>query len=324
MRNARRGGGRTGRLRHGLAAVIGAAWAPVIGLDAVRAADYSVLNVTPTAISTPGAAAGPTLIPGGLVESWLAMVTQTQAAQPHWITPLVTVTPRLEQEIRYDYYLTNQANGSRVVDIGAGKGPEFIPTYDTEISLGLPPAEQDTSAKGATASGFGDWPAMLLKYRLVSANEEQGNYIATAFIQAYAPTGTDTLSNDVYVVQPTLAVGKGWGDFDVQATFSQQYAVSSVGPPGSLQNFGNPVLINATFQYHIFEYLWPEFEVNYTYWPGGIHRDLSQVLVMPGIIFGRFPLGGRYNLIVGAGYQFAVTEHPVTSSNWVLTSRITF
>lgn len=320
VRNVRRRGGRTGWLHHRFAAIIGAAWAPMIGLDTVHATDYSVLNTTPIAIPTPGAATGP----GSFVESWLAMVTQTQAAQPHWITPLATVTPRLEQEVRYDYDLTNQANGSRVVNIGGGKGPEFIPSYDTEISLGLPPAEQVTNAKGVTTSGLGDWPSMLLKYRFVSANEQQGNYIVTGFIQAFAPTGADTLSNDVYVVQPTLAVGKGWGDFDIQATFSQQYAVSSVGPPGSLQNFGNPVLINTTFQYHIFEYLWPELEVNYTYWPGGIHKDLSQVLLTPGIIFGRFPLGGRYNLIVGAGYQFALTDHPVTSNNWVITSRMTF
>ena len=33
---------------------------------------------------------------------WFARVSKTQAEQPHWITPLVTVTPRLEQELRYD------------------------------------------------------------------------------------------------------------------------------------------------------------------------------------------------------------------------------
>jgi len=30
-------------------------------------------------------------------------VSATQAAQPHWITPPVTVTPRLEQEFRRDF-----------------------------------------------------------------------------------------------------------------------------------------------------------------------------------------------------------------------------
>jgi hypothetical protein len=33
---------------------------------------------------------------------WFDMVSQTQGQQPHWITPLATTTPRLEQEFRYD------------------------------------------------------------------------------------------------------------------------------------------------------------------------------------------------------------------------------
>ena len=34
------------------------------------------------------------------IRSWLDMVSASQAAQPSWMTPLVTVTPRLEQEFR--------------------------------------------------------------------------------------------------------------------------------------------------------------------------------------------------------------------------------
>jgi hypothetical protein len=222
----------------------------------------------------------PPLVPGAdqtgsqdFIATWLAMVSQTQNAQPHWVTPLVTVTPRLEQEYRFDTNLTDQANGSQIVNYGAGKGPEFIPTYNTEISLGVPPYERLTAANGTTASGFGDWPAFLLKYRFLSANEDQGNYILTGFIQMSAPTGFAAITNNVYVVQPTIAFGKGRGDFDVQATISQQYAVDSIGPPGSLQAFGNPFLTYLTLQYHLIKYLWPELEFDYTYWPGGSHRD---------------------------------------------------
>src|SRR6202043_3914178 len=39
-----------------------------------------------------------------VITSWINMVTASQAAQPRWMTPLVTVTPRLEQEIRWDFY----------------------------------------------------------------------------------------------------------------------------------------------------------------------------------------------------------------------------
>ena len=83
----------------------------------------------------------------------------------------------------------------------------------------------------------------------MSANEQQGNYIVTGFFQMSAPTGNAGFSNNLWIVQPTLAVGKGWGDFDIQATVSQQYPVSSIGPPGTLQHFGDPLLTNVAFQY---------------------------------------------------------------------------
>jgi hypothetical protein len=84
----------------------------------------------------------------------------------------------------------------------------------------------------------------------------------------------------------------------------------------NMTRFGDPILWNTAFQYHLWEYFWPELEVNYTFWPNGIHKDLSQVLLTPGIIFGRFKIGQDsptrpINLIIGAGYQFAVTSDPV-------------
>jgi hypothetical protein len=224
-----------------------------------HATDFSTLYKAPPLVPASDQATGQSFI-----ASWLDMVSQTQAAQPHWVTPLVTVTPRLEQEYRYDTYVTDQANGSHIANYGAGKGPEFIPTYNTEISLGVPPYKRLTTARGMSTSGFGDWPSFLLKYRFLSANEDQGNYILTAFIQMSAPTGFAAITNNVYVVQPTIAFGKGWGDFDIQATISQQYAVDSIGPAGSLQAFGNLFLTNLTLQYHLFQYFWPELEFNYT------------------------------------------------------------
>jgi hypothetical protein len=51
---------------------------------------------------------------------------------------------------------------------------------------------------------------------------------------------------------------------------------------------------------------------------------LNQVLLTPGLILGRFKLAERENLIIGAGYQFAVTNNPVTQNNFVATVRLTF
>ena len=58
------------------------------------------------------ASASPSLAqkPQGFVGSYLARVSATQAEQPHWVTPLVTVTPRLEQELRTDFVYSPQPN----------------------------------------------------------------------------------------------------------------------------------------------------------------------------------------------------------------------
>jgi hypothetical protein len=41
---------------------------------------------------------------GDFISDWFARVDQAQADQPHWVTPIVTVTPRLEEELRYDQF----------------------------------------------------------------------------------------------------------------------------------------------------------------------------------------------------------------------------
>jgi len=274
----------------------------------------------------------------GTYASWIDMVTATQAAQPRWMTPLVTVTPRLEQEIRWDFYDQRNApatspngNGQTLVNYGGPGGlrVEFIPTPNIEIILAAPPIEQGFGPKGS-AQGVGDWPVFLAKYRILAGNEDNCNCILSAFFQMSDPSGTlAKISNNVYIAQPTIAFGKGWGDFDIQATISEQFPYAALASPGTpanvnLTNFGDPVLVNAAFQYHLMQYFWPELEVNYEYWPNGEHVNLSQVLLTPGIIFGRFSLGGRENLIFGVGYQFAVTPNPVVSNNVVVTARLTF
>lgn len=278
--------------------------------------------------------------------SWLDMVSATQAAQPSWMTPLVTVTPRLEQEFRFDFYdqqngTGTQGNGQHIINYGGPGGPraELIPAWNWEVILAPPPYETATGPKG-DAQGLGDWPAFLLKYRFLAANKDSGDYIFTGFFQMADALGTQgKISTNVLTAQPTLAFGKGFGfigipDFDIQSTISVQIPVSGLSSPGStveanMTNFGTPILWNTAFQYHFLQYFWPELEVNYETWPNGEHTGLSQVLLTPGIIFGRFKIGQdsptrAINLIFGVGYQVAVTQNPVTQNNIVATARITF
>ena len=176
---------------------------------------------------------------GGVFRSWLDMVSASQAAQPNWMTPLVTVTPRLEQEFRYDQYdqkngTGSQGNGQRLISYGGPGGArvELIPSYDWEVILAPPPYVTASGPKG-TAAGFGDWPAFLVKYRLAYGNAEHGDYIVTAFFQMTDALGTDgKISTNVTTAQPTIAFGKGWGDFDIQSTVSVQIPVEALNVPG--------------------------------------------------------------------------------------------
>ena len=257
------------------------------------------------------------------LDTWASIARQAKASQPHWITPLATVTPRLEQEFRYDQFFEHLDSGADIQVYDGGKGLELIPTTTNEVLINLPPYDQRSIVK--PASGWGDWPALTIKQRLISANEENGNYIVTTFLGVQAPTGQVPFTNDAWVVTPTLAGGKGWGDFDIQAT---------VGVPIPLEHedtIGISIVTNVAFQYHIAKYFWPEIEVNYTHWTDGDRAGKDQVFLTPGLILGRFELAKDTNLIVGGGYQFAVTPvttkpvlTPVYDNNWIATTRLTF
>jgi hypothetical protein len=258
------------------------------------------------------------------ISSWLAMVGRTQAQQPRWMTPLATVTPRLEQEFRFDLLSETLTKHGHFNSYGGGKGVEFIPTESTEVFFGVPPYDTRTSASGRSlAEGWGDWPVFLVKYRFLSANEESGNYVVTGFLQLSAPTGNAAFSNHFYVLQPTFAFGKGWGDFDVQATISEQFPTGGV--PTAERNFGHPVLVNIAAQFHLWDVLWPELEANTTWWPDGTKGGKVQLFLTPGIIFGRFTIRDRVRLVLGAGYQLSVSPtEPAYRNNVIMTLRTTF
>ena len=258
--------------------------------------------------------------------SWLDMVTATQDEQPHWMTPLATVTPRLEQEYRYDQYWENRGNGSQLDIFDAGKGLELIPTESTEVLIN-PPAWQDKTHVASPVSGWLDDQFLVVKQRLLSANEENGNYIVSAFLGITTASGNAAFTNGTWIVTPTIAAGKGWGDFDIQATTGVAF------PFRNQSTFGTSIASNITFQYHFMQYFWPEFEVNNTYWANGQeHGGKDQVFLTPGIILGRFEIYKRIKVSVGGGYQVAVSpqyadtteQTPQYKHAWLLSARVTF
>lgn len=143
---------------------------------------------------------------GDYFANWFDRVDKTQAEQPHWITPVATTTPRLEEEFRYDIFWQTNNAGITSENYGGGKGVELIPTRHIEVILVAPPA-YIVHNNPAVKDGFGDW-GFLIKYRILSGNEEHGNYILTAFFQSTLPTGQYKNGATDAVITPTIAYGK--------------------------------------------------------------------------------------------------------------------
>lgn len=303
------------RRPHGLAVLL-AAWmlAPLPAL----AGDDGL--AAPGGMATDGAASGS---PGGAASSfpddWLAISDATKEAQPHWMTPVVTVTPRLEQEFRYDQAWQDRPRGVTLDNYGNAKGLELIPTSDSEVIIGVP-AYQVRETPTGRATGWAD-ETLLLKYRFATANEERGNYIVTGFLGVTLPTGGEAFTNHKAIITPTLAAGKGWGSreagFDIQSTLG--IAI----PTGNTATLGKPVTWNTAFQAHT-GLLWPELEVNHTYFKDGPNDGRSQTALTAGAVLGRFELNHRLRFIIGGGYQWVVSSFKTFNDTWLLTARVAF
>src|SRR5438270_3359539 len=180
--------------------------------------------------------------------NWFNRVDRTQAEQPHWITPIATTTPRLEEEFRYDIFWQTNPEGVTTENYGGSKGLELIPAEKVEVILSPPPYIVHNNP--TIRDGFGDF-SLLGKYRLLSSNEEHGNYILTAFLGMTLPTGSHTNGARHAIITPTIAYGKGFSHFAAQGTFA-------IGlPTGDTNLLGRSYTWNNAFQYHVFRKLWP-------------------------------------------------------------------
>jgi hypothetical protein len=177
-----------------------------------------------------------------------------------------------------------------------------------EVLFVLPPP-YITHDNPAVENGFGDW-GFLLKYRMAAANEKHGNYILTAFLQMTFPTGQHKNGFPTTIITPTLAYGKGFGQFNVQGTIGAALPTSNVAKVGRTFPWNN------AFQYHLFKKLWPEVEVNYTHFQDGANHG--------GILFGNFQLSKRLRLCFGGGFQIATTRFHLNNHNAIFTVRFPF
>lgn len=251
----------------------------------------------------------------GYLADWFPRVDKTQKEQPHWVTPVATTTPRLEEEFRYDQVWTENAARVTTYNYDGGKGLELIPSEKVEVIFNLPPYLAHNNPK--VKDGFGD-TAFLIKYRLLAANEEHGSYILTAFLGWSVPTGSHTNGALDAIITPTIAYGKGFGHFDAQGTFG-------VGlPTADTSIIGRTYTWNNAFQYHLLRRVWPEVELNSSFFQDGKNDGKKQTFVTPGLVLGRFHLGGRVGFTIGGGFQIAATHFHTTNHNGILSIRFPF
>jgi len=273
------------------------------------------------------AASGAQTAPDGpFIAKYQARVTATQNEQPHWVTPLVTVTPRLEQEFRTDFVRQTNAKLQDTWNLGNSKGLEIIPFSRIELLFNLPPFfDHDTGAK----DGFGD-VSFNSKARLFSRNEEHGNAIVTGYLAATVPTGKNGNGSCCAVVTPSIGGGKGWGTFDLTTTFGGSLPVSNA------HGLGHTVTWNNVAQYRLAKtgvarLFWPEVELNSSFYHGGANDGKIATFGTPGIVIGRIPMAhnpdgtpGRLGLTFGAGEQIALTHFHTYNHAIVITARVPF
>ena len=246
---------------------------------------------------------------------WLRTAEQVQATQPDWLSPLVTTSGRLKQEFRYDIWDQPAAGGNRNYQFGGNKGLEFITSSRTQLLVGVP--TYTLVSPNGPPGGFGDLPLML-KVRLASAERTEGNYLLTFILSATAPTGSHRYGAGNAVLTPTLALGKGWGRFDVQSTFGANL------PAGDTAKLGRQLQWNTAFQYRAAWKLWPEFEANSTFYKTGKYAGNTQLFLTPGLGFGRVRVGRGFRFSSAVGMQIAATQFHTYNHRLVFSERLSF
>lgn len=249
------------------------------------------------------------------VDHWLDAVNRTQDAQPHWISPLILNTPRLEQKLRADFSRQILPGHATTWSYGNGKGLDLMPYKNIALILDAPPYLQHSAPN--SPDGLGD-VSLLIKYRILAANEDHGNYILSAYLGGTVPTGTYANGSNSAQILPTIAGGKGWGNFSLQST------LGGTLPVDSTRMVGRSIVWNTSAQLHVLHYLWPELGTNNTYYLGGPNDGKSLNFVTPGLLLGRIPLRHRMGLSLGAGMQIAVSRAPQYNHALILSGRLPF
>jgi hypothetical protein len=250
-------------------------------------------------------------------QAWQDRVRATSAKQPAWPVPVVSPSSVIVQLARVDFVRQYTSTHTLTWNYDNGKGVNFIPFARTEVDINLPPYIQHNSG---VKDGAGDL-SFVAKYRMFARNE--GGHYSTAVQMAFSvPTGSYKNGTAASTLTPTVVGGKGFGKFVLQS------ALGGVLPTSSVQTIGRTISWNTVAQYKLGKYLWPEFEVNSSYYHGGPNDGRNQTFLTPGLIVSRIKLRqdpkDRLGLVLGTGMQIATSHYHSYNHGLILTGRLTF
>ncbi|TFE66563.1 hypothetical protein [Methylacidiphilum caldifontis] len=234
------------------------------------------------------------------IDRWLAIVDEARSTQPYWPAPIITSTARLEQYARYGQLWQTYPGQISAVEYGSSfTGLKLIISHRMDVELETPSFISTTQPE---LQGMGNMVTRA-KYRILSKNQENGNYVLSAAFSVYSPLGHPPASKLTEILEPSIQFGKGWGNFAIQSSLH-------VGIPVAEETLvGNPITVNTALQYNLFQYFWPTVEFLYTYFPNGNNHAKSQFGVAPEIEFGYIQIPrSRYQLIFGFASEFVLID----------------
>jgi hypothetical protein len=256
--------------------------------------------------------------PSTFFTSWEDRVRDTLARQPAWPIPVITASSGLLQVARTDFVRQIAPAGTDIWNYDNTKGVSVVPWYRLEFDALPPPYIQHNSK---AQDGFGDF-AMLMKYRLASGNETNGNYSVSFAVTGTLATGSYKNGSLAPTITPTLCGGKGFRRVDVQST------IGAVLPVGDTAKLGRVVMWNTAVQYHVGKIFWPELENNATFYHGGSNDGRVQNFLTPAMMVSKFKLRpderNRLALLFGGGMQIATSQFHTYNHGLVLTTRMLF
>jgi hypothetical protein len=237
--------------------------------------------------------------------------------QPAWMGPLIQPDSRLGQGIKLSVS-NSHAPGSQTIVYGNNKGISAIVQRRFQFDFNPPSYFRNHAA--TLKDGFGN-AATQVKYRIASGNAQHGDFAVTAILyRSFSPGAIQNgmLSGGYF---PKLAVGKGFGRFNVQTE------ANGVLPTAKTALQGRAVEWNTTGQFHAAPHLWIDVENNVLYNLGGPVDGKTENFLTPAAFYmvRRKEWQPTHPFVVfDAGMQIATSRYHSYDHNLVTELRLLF